>query len=114
MVDARDAALPALDAGVLLQGNAVNYGVRGQDASGLALRRLEADRAAAASSSDSASLIAKGVAVYALADDLGERGLDDAELVDGVRPLPMPMLPEVFLAGYDRVWQSRQPWTRSA
>ena len=31
------------------------------------------------------------------------RGLEGAALVEGVRPLPMPMLP-AFLAGYDRVW----------
>ena len=41
--------------------------------------------------------------IKALGDDLEQRGLDGAELVEGVRPLPMPMLP-AFLASYDRVW----------
>ena len=87
---------------LLLRGNAVNYAVRGQDARGLefgAWKQTEPPRI----ERDLASLIAKGGSVYALGDDLEQRGLDDAELVEGVRPLPMPMLP-AFLAGYDRVW----------
>ena len=66
------------------------------------VRRLEADRAARIER-DLASLIAKGGSVYALGDDLEQRGLDGAGLVEGVRPLPMP-LPPAFLGGYDRVW----------
>ncbi len=87
---------------LLLRGNAVNYAVRGQDARGLefgAWKQTEPPRI----ERDLASLIAKGGSVCALGDDLEQRGLDSAELVEGVRPLPMPMLP-TFLAGYDRVW----------
>ena len=59
---------------VLLRGDAVNYAVRGQDASGLAFggwRQTEPPRI----EQQLGSLTAKGVTVYALADDLAERGL---------------------------------------
>jgi len=87
---------------VLLRGNAVNYAVRGQDAHGLEFgdwKQTEPPRL----EHDLARLIAKGASVYALGEDLEQRGLDSAALLEGVRPLPLPMLPGL-LAGYERVW----------
>jgi len=87
---------------LLLRGNAVNYAVRGQDARGLefgAWKQTEPPRI----ERDLASLIAKGGNVYALGEDLEQRGIDSPALLEGVRPLRMPMLP-ALLAGYERVW----------
>ena len=90
------------DIDVLLRGNAVNYAVRGQDASGLEFgrwRQTEPPRI----EQELARLIAKGAAVHALAEDLGERGLAGAELVEGVEPIHMQALAEL-LPRYARVW----------
>jgi sulfur relay (sulfurtransferase) DsrF/TusC family protein len=53
---------------------------------------------------DLARMIGKDVAVYALAEDLAERGLADAPMVSGVRRLPRSELPRLMQA-YDRVWR---------
>jgi sulfur transfer complex TusBCD TusB component (DsrH family) len=67
---------------VLLTGNAVNYALQGQDASGLAFgdwRQTEPPRI----EDDLARMIAKGIPVYAAADDLADRGMTDSALVKG-------------------------------
>jgi hypothetical protein len=87
---------------LLLRDNAVNYAVRAQDAGGLQFGRwlqTEPPRIA----HDVASLIAKGATVYALAEDLTERGLDCESLIDGIEPIGMAALAPM-LARYERVW----------
>jgi hypothetical protein len=91
----------ALD--LLLRGNAVNYLVRGQDASGLQFgerRQTQPPRLA----DDIKRLVDKGVAVYYLEDDVRRRGIDRAELTEGAQPIAAHALPEL-LAGYQQVWQ---------
>jgi len=90
------------DLSVLLRGNAVNYAVRGQDAAGLAFggwRQTQPPRIA----DDLGSLITKGVAVYALADDLAQRGLEAGDLVAGLERVTRDNLPGLF-AAHDQVW----------
>jgi sulfur relay (sulfurtransferase) DsrF/TusC family protein len=87
---------------LLLRGNAVNYAVRGQDASGLQFGRWQQTQPPRIEH-DLASLITKGATVYALHEDLAQRGLEGAALIDGVKPLSMQALPEL-MAGYARVW----------
>ena len=87
---------------VLLRGNAVNYAVRGQDAAGLEFGRWKQTEPPRIEH-DLASLIAKGATVFALSDDLRQRGLDATALLEGVRPLAQHALPGL-MAGYDRVW----------
>lgn len=87
---------------LLLRGNAVNYAVRGQDASGLEFGRWKQTEPPRIEH-DLASLIAKGATVYASGDDLDARGLEGAALVEGVKPLRMQALVEL-MCGYDRVW----------
>jgi intracellular sulfur oxidation DsrE/DsrF family protein len=90
------------DVDVLLRGNAVNYAVPQQDAGGLAFgawAQTEPPRLA----HDIESLVAKGVAVHALAEDLDRLGLEGASLVAGVRAVPRRAL-AALLGGYDRVW----------
>lgn len=87
---------------LLLRDNAVNYAVRAQDASGLQFghwKQTEPPRIA----HDVASLIAKGAVVYALAEDLIERGLGSEQLIDGIEPIGMAALAPM-LARYERVW----------
>ncbi len=91
----------ALD--VLLTGNAVNYAVRGQDASGLSFgswKQTQPPRI----EDDLARMTAKGIAVYALADDLVERGLSDVTLVPGVRRIQRGDIARL-MNGYDQVWR---------
>jgi sulfur relay (sulfurtransferase) DsrF/TusC family protein len=90
------------DIGVVLCGNAVNYAVRGQDASGLAFgdwRQTQPPRIA----DDIAALVAKGVAVYVMNEDLARRGLGPGDLVGGVERIAQDRLPSLF-AAHDQVW----------
>jgi sulfur relay (sulfurtransferase) DsrF/TusC family protein len=90
------------DLAVLLRGNAVNYAARGQDAAGLSFgswRQTQPPRLA----DDITALVAKGVAVYALAEDLVERGLGPDDIVGGVERVERESLPKL-LGGYDQVW----------
>lgn len=87
---------------LLLRDNAVNYAVRGQDAGGLAFghwKQTEPPRIA----HDLGELIAKGATVYALANDLAERGLTKEDLIDGIEAIDLPALAQL-LARYERVW----------
>jgi hypothetical protein len=90
------------DLGVMLRGNAVNYGVPGQDASGLAFggeRQTQPPRLA----DDLAKLIAKGVPVYIVAEDVTARGLAVGDLIDGLTPIARCDVASLF-GEYDQVW----------
>jgi len=87
---------------VLLRGNAVNYAVRGQNAAGLAFGGWQQTQPPRIEH-DVAGLLAKGVVVHVLADDLQRRGLESTPLIDGVQPLRGDAL-AALLVGYDRVW----------
>jgi intracellular sulfur oxidation DsrE/DsrF family protein len=90
------------DLGVLLRGNAVNYAVRGQDASGLAFggwRQTQPPQLA----HDIAALIEKGVAVHALEEDLTAHGVQPDELVPGVERVTRDALAGLF-AAHDQIW----------
>jgi intracellular sulfur oxidation DsrE/DsrF family protein len=88
---------------VLLRGNAVNYAVAGQNCSGLrfgAWQQTQPPQLAA----DLAGLVAKGVEVLAVEDDLVERGIGNASLMEGVTLVPRARLAEV-LERFPRVWK---------
>jgi sulfur relay (sulfurtransferase) DsrF/TusC family protein len=90
------------DLGVLLRGNAVNYAVRGQDAAGLAFgdwRQTQPPRIA----DDIEALVAKGVAVYVMEEDLARRGLGPGDLVAGLERITQDRLPSLF-AAHDQIW----------
>jgi hypothetical protein len=90
------------DLGVLLRGNAVSYAVIGQDASGLSFGgwtqtqppRLDHDVQA---------LVGKGIAVHAVAEDLVERGLANAKLIEGIALVSRSDIAKLFDA-HDQVW----------
>jgi hypothetical protein len=87
---------------VLLVGNAANYAVRGQDASGLQFGRWRQTQPPRLER-DLAALLAKGSRVYVLQEDLARLGIEADELAEGPLPLPASGLP-ALLAGYERVW----------
>jgi sulfur relay (sulfurtransferase) DsrF/TusC family protein len=90
------------DINVLLRGSAVNYAVKGQDASGLAFgerRQTQPPRI----DQDLVGLIGKGVKVMLVEDDMAERGLQKADLIPGVEWVSRAALPKL-LGSYDQVW----------
>lgn len=91
-----------LDMAVLLRSNAVNYAVRGQDASGLRIGGIEL-RNPPAIDRDVRALLDKGVAVYCVHEDVEERGIRDSDLIDGVKGISRRELPGM-LGGFDHIW----------
>jgi sulfur transfer complex TusBCD TusB component (DsrH family) len=89
--------------GLLLTGNAVCYAVQEQRAPALALAGWTQSHPADLSA-DVASLAAKGVPLYAVEEDLEERGLLDARLLDPLTVVPRDGLPRLF-DEYPRVWK---------
>jgi len=90
------------DLDVLLKGNAVNYAVKGQDASGLQFggrKQTQPPRLA----DDVSKLTEKGIGVYIVQDDVRSRGIDKDDLIDGLKPVPSADVARLF-AGYDRIW----------
>lgn len=87
---------------VLLRGNAVNYVVQSQDASGLLFGEVsqahppridnELDR-----------LIAGGTEVYVVEEDLQDRGIESGDIMPGIATVPRRMLPELFVR-HDQIW----------
>lgn len=90
------------DIAILLRANAVNYAVKGQDASGLAFGEarlahpLEIDK-------DVERMIEGGVPVYLVKEDAEERGLSDGELIAGIKKIARRRLPALF-DQHDQVW----------
>jgi sulfur relay (sulfurtransferase) DsrF/TusC family protein len=88
--------------GVLLRGNAVNYTVKVQHVSPLAFgarRQRSGPHLADAVS----GLIEKGVEVHVVREDLADRGIEEQELVAGLRTVRKEDLPQL-LQSYDMVW----------
>jgi len=87
---------------VLLRGNAVNYVVSNQDASGLAFGGIsqanppridkEIDRFGR-----------EGIQVYALTEDLKMRGIAETDLQPTIRTIPRDELPALF-DRYQQIW----------
>ena len=90
------------DVDVLLRGNATNYAVKGQDASGLAFGARQQTRPPRLDQ-DVGRLAAKGARVFLVEEDLAERGIDRSELIAGVEPVGQAALP-ALIAAYDQVW----------
>jgi sulfur transfer complex TusBCD TusB component (DsrH family) len=90
------------DIAVLLRGNAVNYVVKGQDASGLAIGSVtfgnppRIDR-------DLGSLRENGVTIYAIREDARDRGLDPGRVISGIEFIARSDLADL-VEKYDQVW----------
>jgi len=80
------------DISVLLRANAVNYAVKGQDASGLRFGALKMTHPPEIDK-DVAKMIEKGVSIYLVEEDARERGLTDDDLLDGLRKIKRQGIP---------------------
>jgi sulfur transfer complex TusBCD TusB component (DsrH family) len=91
-----------LEQSILLRGNAVNYLVRAQDASGLRIGDLALDPPPRIVE-DLVRLREQGIALYAVEEDLAARGVARQGLLDGIEIVGKRMLPEL-LAAHERVF----------
>ena len=87
---------------VLLRGNAVNYGVKGQDASGLQFGAKKQTQPPQLED-DLQRLMDTGARVYVVTDDVAERGLERTDLIGGLEPLSRSRIAKLC-ANYDQIW----------
>ena len=90
------------DIDVLLRGNAVNYALKAQDASGLSFggaRQTQPPQLA----NDLVKLKGKGAKIFVIDDALRERGIEPTELIEGVDFVSRAGLARLF-GDYDQVW----------
>jgi hypothetical protein len=81
---------------VVLRGNAVNYAISGQGVPGLTVGEWKQTQAPKMDR-DVLDLIEKRkIPVYAIAEDLADRGIEHSELVPGVQLLSRTALPGLF------------------
>ena len=88
--------------GLLLRGSAVNYAVKGQDASGLQFgdrRQTQPPRI----ENDLARLMEKDVPVFVIQEDAEERGLGAGDLIPGARLTPRAAVVRLF-GEFDAIW----------
>ncbi len=87
---------------VLLRGDAVNYALHGQEASGLSFGEL-AQTQPPRLDRDIARFVDKGVSVYVVTEDAEERGINGENHVDGVQHVQRSAIPDLF-SNYDQIW----------
>ena len=91
------------DIDVLLRGNAVNYAVKAQDASGLSFgdaRQTQPPQLA----NDLVKLKDKGVKIFVVEDALRERGIADKRLAEGVKAAPLTTVIGQLAEGRKTIW----------
>lgn len=87
---------------ILLSEDAVNYAVRGQEGTGIKIAGAPVQPGFLIET-DIQSVQASNVPVYAMREDLEERGIDERELIKGVRLLSRRELGR-FIDRFDSVW----------
>ena len=90
------------DISILLRGNAVNYGVMGQDASGLRFGDVKME-VPPTLDTDVANLVAAQVPTYIVSEDLEDRGIQRTELADGLKVISRNELADLF-DSHDSIW----------
>ncbi|MEX0806891.1 MAG: DsrE family protein [Candidatus Binatia bacterium] len=90
------------DISVLLRANAVNYAVKGQDASGLSFGESKMTHPPEIDK-DVEKMIQKGVPLYVVEEDARDRGLADEDLIGGIKKISRRELPEL-IDQHDQVW----------
>ena len=90
------------DLDVLLKGNAINYGVKHQDASGLSFGTMT-QKHPPKIGQDLQNLIEKGVQVYIVEEDVAERGIERNELINGLKPISRSGVAKL-LNDYGHIW----------
>jgi len=91
------------DLDMLLEGTAVNYAVKGQDASGLSFG-TKAQTQPPRIEEDLKRLSAKGIKVYAIEEDVAARGLERSDLLEEIKGITRAELPK-FFAHYHQIWR---------
>jgi sulfur transfer complex TusBCD TusB component (DsrH family) len=91
------------DLSVLLRSNAVNYAVKGQDASGLSFGDVKLS-VPPRIDDDVEALASSGAKVYVVEEDLQDRGIGSDELVSGISLVKRSALAGLF-DQHDAVWQ---------
>ncbi|HEY1270108.1 MAG TPA: DsrE family protein [Candidatus Binatia bacterium] len=90
------------DISVLLRANAVNYACKGQDASGLAFGAAKMTHPPEIDK-DVEKMIEKGVSIYVVEEDARERGLNDDDLLAGLRRIKRQGIPQL-IDEHEQVW----------
>jgi predicted peroxiredoxin len=90
------------DVAVLLRGNAVNYVVKGQEASGLSIGPVRFGNPPRLDE-DVKKLAEKGVVVYAIREDARDRGLDPGRVIQGIEFISRNDLADL-VEKYEQVW----------
>ena len=90
-------------ADVLLVGTAVNYAMRGQDATGLQIGAWS-QRNPPAIEQEISRLIESGAHVSALSEDLAQRGIAPESMAAGIETISRKQLSALF-SQYDRIWK---------
>ena len=90
------------DISILLRANAVNYAVRGQDASGLSFGEVKMTHPPEIDK-DVEKMVQKGIPVYLVKEDAEERGLSDRDLISGIKRVTRREIPEL-IDQHDQVW----------
>jgi sulfur relay (sulfurtransferase) DsrF/TusC family protein len=88
---------------VLLRGNAVSYGVKGQNAEGLSFGGKKQTHPPDIEK-DLTRLMDKGAKVYIVQDDVAERGLEGSDLISGLEPVKRAGIAKLF-GDFDHIWQ---------
>ena len=89
------------DVALLLRGNAVNYAVKGQDASGLRFGTKDV-KVPPEIDKDVAAYVEKKIPVYVVSEDAAERGIPAESLLPGIETVSRSGLAKLF-DGFDRV-----------
>ena len=90
------------DISLLLRGNAVNYAVLGQDATGLSFGDVKLE-VAPTLDKDVENLIAAGVTTYVVQEDLEERGINHEEVAKGISMIGRAQVADLF-DSHDSIW----------
>ena len=90
------------DISILLRGNAVNYAVMGQDASGLTFGSVALD-VPPTLDQDIVNLISADVPTYAVKEDLEDRGISQDELADGLKVIGRNEIADLY-DSHDSIW----------
>jgi intracellular sulfur oxidation DsrE/DsrF family protein len=90
------------DVDIVLKGNAVNYAVINQDASGLSFGAWTQTQPSKMDQ-DLQQAIDQGITVYAIAEDIALRGIPSDKLLTGIKTISRTEIANLF-DNYDQVW----------
>ena len=90
------------DISILLRGNAVNYGVKGQDASGLSFGEVKLE-VPPTLDTDVTNLINAQVPTYVVKEDLEDRGIRQEELTPGLKVISRGEVADLY-DSHDSIW----------